>query len=1386
MNPPIEPVILPDDSRFPEAVFSFEELKEIGLTHLGNLSGNIWTDHNVHDPGITILEMLCYALMDLGYRTRLPIEDLLAPSQPGASPDKNFYTPGQILTQNPVTLLDFRRLLLDIEGVQNAWLIPVEKASDLSCTHSELASSDQEGIVRGLYRIELLLHEGVEKDAVKQKVWDYLQEHRNLCEDFLPEICIAKKIPIAICGELELVGNASISKVYVEILRILYRYLSPSPSFYTLEELLKQGKSIEEIYEGRPYRDNSTGFIDPIELEKLQPLTEVRLSDLIELLQSLPEIEGVSKLTVTNTHNEAVDPNDTWVFPLGEACSPILDLEGSTFTFIKQNKQYTPNHRRALNQLRRQGIYPLRYSLSSSDLDLPIPRGEYRSDLSNYYSIQHEFPQVYGIGPGGPGSFRGIQRRAQSLQLKGYLLFFDRLLADYIMQISQLGEIFSLKAGIDNHPGTYFLNDLGSVPEGELLDIFSVNQTLFSSQLGQVLAFPVRREELENLIEKMAEDSEIPFELKPMQFQTVQARSSALNTLHREFRQQEFSIEIFEEGEKDCLDPNSSNPSKIYRFYLVFPESQMALLDSKGYESEAQAMKVANSMAFLGAFRESFRTTSLGKVYHPAKSSDPESPPREEFAYSFEMVGYLPDRDKVLSTLQESPALYRKRRLAIQDHLLARFAESFSEYATLHFQLQGQSPESENMLISQKASYLCTYDTLGRNRGKAWNYHSDLGYVGTNRPGALQKTEAGMGVSMANGGRLCPFMVEQDESGDWWYTVSEWSSEEPIAILATSRKKFNTADNAWQNTSGSIAQLGQAGQDKEHFCLWETRARYFVSVVGESFQQVIHPAEYASPKERDLMVEWVMEQGLPQNLDSDRLEFCEEAPDNWHFYVFGAQDQLESPYPILIWRSVPSYPSEDAAKDAYQDFHASFPQSFPEDLYELEELKHLQLGDCGPFTFAWTDPSKEIVRSEAILRFDEAVQLKDRLFQVINVERGFLLEHILLRPQNHRYWESQLSFLDNSQNPNCQLLWDDPLVDEEVPVQYTPFVDPYSFWATAFLPGWTARGADRNFRLLTERKLRAEIPAHCALRILWLSPKAYCDLEPLIKEWASQLAELNPGNLVLEDSYYRLVSQLIPFVNLEEDYDGQQARDFIEDTVEEEAEVDVDVSTGEEELPSFAVEGAGHSDDEIDEQGYENQDFDKVPSEEKKEEASEQEIELDLEEVETTEYADFQKFMDSISEAKKIEPKGLSSNLFGLLEGRKIGLMEEMTSLENSPLEGTDLYKEALDFMRGIGSSRSFLPLGRRILDALEEAESPGPELGDLLSVSLRNCLDQLLTEPNHKAFEESLDLLADFLFYNEVPTGQLPTEWYDDQLSQYDQENRVEHILKILQTGNA
>ena len=112
----------------------WDALREEGLRHVQQLSGLIWTDHNLHDPGITILELLCYALTDLGYRTSFATSDLMTgPQGSFDAPEISGLIPAhEVLTTGPRTIADYRRLLLRIEGVRNVWLDPMANPDEPS------------------------------------------------------------------------------------------------------------------------------------------------------------------------------------------------------------------------------------------------------------------------------------------------------------------------------------------------------------------------------------------------------------------------------------------------------------------------------------------------------------------------------------------------------------------------------------------------------------------------------------------------------------------------------------------------------------------------------------------------------------------------------------------------------------------------------------------------------------------------------------------------------------------------------------------------------------------------------------------------------------------------------------------------------------------------------------------------------------------------------------------------------------------------------------------------------------------------------------------------------------------------------------------------------
>jgi hypothetical protein len=144
-------------------------LREEGIKLVQELSGQIWTDFNPHDPGVTILEQLCYALADLGFRTDFKIQDLLnvRSRQQRLAMNSTFFDASEILPTNPVSLIDYRKLIIDhVISVKNAWVEPV--------------FDNLQGI-KGLYRILLQVDENIrskkDTDRIKAEVFALFPVH---------------------------------------------------------------------------------------------------------------------------------------------------------------------------------------------------------------------------------------------------------------------------------------------------------------------------------------------------------------------------------------------------------------------------------------------------------------------------------------------------------------------------------------------------------------------------------------------------------------------------------------------------------------------------------------------------------------------------------------------------------------------------------------------------------------------------------------------------------------------------------------------------------------------------------------------------------------------------------------------------------------------------------------------------------------------------------------------------------------------------------------------------------------------------------------------------------------------------------------------------------
>src|SRR5680860_45350 len=83
---------------------NYDLLRAKGFDAVQELGNSQWTDYNAHDPGITLLEALTYALTELRYRTGIDIADILTEPSGYISFRQALFTARRILTNNPLTV----------------------------------------------------------------------------------------------------------------------------------------------------------------------------------------------------------------------------------------------------------------------------------------------------------------------------------------------------------------------------------------------------------------------------------------------------------------------------------------------------------------------------------------------------------------------------------------------------------------------------------------------------------------------------------------------------------------------------------------------------------------------------------------------------------------------------------------------------------------------------------------------------------------------------------------------------------------------------------------------------------------------------------------------------------------------------------------------------------------------------------------------------------------------------------------------------------------------------------------------------------------------------------------------------------------------------------
>ena len=443
-------------------------LFDLGMRQVRAYARGAWTDHNVHDPGVTALELLCYALTDLCYRACYPVEDLLAaPERDPENMAGQFFTARQALPNAPLTELDYRKLLIDVDGVRNAWIQAVDPDPIYVDPSAGKLRADDPGRadirpvrLRGLYRalIELARRDAsaADRERVRADAAVALQAHRNLCEDFVA-VEVVDTQEFLLCGEVEIEPQADASDVHAKILLAVQQHLAPGVPRHTREEMLRRAdpaggrRADPDLYEGPALE---RGFIDDDELAEADLRTRIRLSDVIARIMDIDGVRAVRDLVIRPEdpdEAEATRLDSKWDVRVDPGRRCTLDVAQSRLILYRGNM---PLPRGADVMARYRDLEDraeARFAPRAMG-DPRIPPGRFR-DAGRYASVQRHFPAVYGIGAAGLPAGSGPEREAQALQLQAYLLFFDQWLANAFAQLGQVRQLFSRDPGIES---TYF------------------------------------------------------------------------------------------------------------------------------------------------------------------------------------------------------------------------------------------------------------------------------------------------------------------------------------------------------------------------------------------------------------------------------------------------------------------------------------------------------------------------------------------------------------------------------------------------------------------------------------------------------------------------------------------------------------------------------------------------------------------------------------------------------------------------------------------------------------------------------------------------------------------------------------------------------------------
>lgn len=805
----------------PQTSLDFDKLFQEGISHIEALSGRLWTDFNSHDPGITIMELLCYAITELGYRSDFKIGDIVTPASVPANGD--FFSLASIASNAPLTVNDYRKLLIDLPGIRNAWLekadtgeVPVFFDPTAPQLRTYQTGTWNEVKIKGLYKVYVQFEEN--------KDYGNLNDNSMMTEVFLELVTGNTRFEMEV--EFPIWEDLSIELDNLDPNTLLAGDIVMTPGTFESPDV--------------------TGETDTYRFELvINPNGRAIVLDL-----TLRVISGQEQVLNQDDFNNNLEGqldgsiSSDWAVKLIQR---FMERRILIQSLLDNVRGYLAEHRNLCEDF--VAIYPMSLQEIGLDLKLEVEPGtnceevmaeaylrmeQYLSPSIQFYSLREMLDKGYApdqIFRGSVLSNGFIDEQELSFHQRRETLYTSDLIQEF-MKIEGVKSVRSISLS------RYLVGDLVESNKTECLGLTSPQQFLprlsYTRSAVQVddgggrFKSPDNNTALDLLREKKALD-QIKGTSTDNDFPLPEGTFRGLDKYHSIQHEFPLNFALGSEGLAPSEPEARKAQAKQLKAYMLFFEQLLA-------DFLTQLSQVRKLFSYRDDIDRTYYTQALWavpRVQDLIKDFGTSGATWEDYV---NLVAPTPTHYRiVLDNISEDEATFHDRRHRFLNHLQARFNESFSEYAAYIFSRNFSDAEKYSKLIGDQVRFLRKYDEHSRDRGTSFNYQilldglSGPDFWNSDRVTGLKKRMVyHTGLPTVDRQYISPlhqFEVFQNASTKYRYRLTLANSNTYILYLANARA-FDTEEelfceiervmeygldvNNW-TVSGSVVQLEYEG-----------------------------------------------------------------------------------------------------------------------------------------------------------------------------------------------------------------------------------------------------------------------------------------------------------------------------------------------------------------------------------------------------------------------------------------------------------------------------------------------------------------------------------------------------------------------------------------------